>query len=119
MTVLKAIVCAVCLLVPVSVTSDALAAPKRVTGAALAGLLYGRAQTVTTPDGESFRVRYDTNGTMYVDNKGTGTVVKATNFSWCSFVAKKLNRCVTIWEDGGVYGAKQSDGSYAFVFTIL
>ena len=119
MNIVKPTILALVIAVAALPATSAIAAPQRVTGAAtLAGLLYGRDQTVQMPDGTTFDVHYDSNGVMYSKGKPTGTITKATGYSWCNFTGSKLNACVTIWKNGGAYAAKNNDGTYAFAFTV-
>ncbi|HVY50745.1 MAG TPA: hypothetical protein VHA07_04215 [Devosia sp.] len=118
MILLRPFVFFVCLLLATASASAALSAPQRVTGPALATLLYGREQTIFTPDGLKFHVRYDAKGVMYRGGKPTGVVVKANKTGWCNYVAGKLNLCLTIWKSGKTYAARNKDGRYAFAFIV-
>lgn len=98
--------------------SEASAATKRITGAALSQLLYGRSHTIYMPTGIGIRVRYDSKGVQYSGGKRTGDIVKASKNSWCDYTGKKLNACMSVWWDGKKFIARYSSGKTAFWFTV-
>ena len=97
---------------------EATAASKRITGAALSTLLYGRSHTIYMPTGVGIRVRYDTKGVQYSGGSRTGDTVKATKSAWCDYTGKHLNACMSVWWDGQRFVARYSSGKTAFYFTV-